>query len=220
MMTTGEWTVIRVRGHRGLPALDGAGFLSCVAASRSEMEGARWHHRWVPDAAGTARDGIRVEGRFGSKRVDRVVAALESRIPPPDEVLVEPLSRETDLDSVQSEEELDACLELLWRYSEFLADLRVRNPQLTASSIRDLTPGAFLTFVTADRRHLEKSMDVQGVTTVPAVSFGKAMGLIRNAQLVYHLPSSTREEAVAAARIHHLAACTFASQFYPFRRVR
>jgi hypothetical protein len=63
-------------------------------------------------------------------------------------------------------------------------------------------------------------MDEQGVTAVPTVSFGKAMGVIREAGLKYRIPPGERAEACAAARIHHLAGCTFASRYYPFRRVR
>jgi hypothetical protein len=41
----GEWTAVRIRGSRGLPALDGASFLSCVSASREEAcAAARIHH--------------------------------------------------------------------------------------------------------------------------------------------------------------------------------
>lgn len=217
-MTTNEWSVLRVRGSRGLPALDGAEFLSCLAAIRGALEGIRWHHRWVADASGTSRDGLRIEAAFGSDGAARVAQALESRVPPPDTVFAEPLRTETDLDAVQSEEELDACLELLWRYSEFLADLRQRNPQLTASSIRDLTPGAFLTFVTGDRRHLETAMDEQGVSAVPTVSLGRVLGLLRQAGLTYRVPPADRAETCSAARIHHLTGCTFASRYYPFRR--
>ena len=148
----------------------------------------------------------------------RIMQALESRIPPPDALYDEPLCRETDLDDVQTEEEMELCLEMLWRYSEYVADLRGRNPSLTASSIRDLTPGAFLTFVTGDRRHLEGAMDEQGVRNVPAVAFGKAIGLIREAGLRYRAPPDSRDDACSAARIHHLAGCTFASRYYPFRR--
>jgi len=149
----------------------------------------------------------------------KVLRALEGMIPPPDSVYAEPLRKDLDLDDVQNEEEMEACLELLWRYSEFMADLRGRNPSLTASNIRDLTPGAFLTFVTGDRRHLEKAMDEQAVTNVPTVAFGRAMGLVREARLRYQAPPTTREDACAAARIHHLAGCTFASRYYPFRRI-
>jgi len=182
------------------------------------MEGARWHYRWVPDADQAARDGLRVEFRHGSPEMDRVVSALEGRVPPPDSVDAEPLRMELDLDDVQNEEEMDLCLDLLWRYSEFTSDLRARNPGLTATNIRDLTPGAFLTFVTGDRRHLEKAMEEMAVTKVPAVAFGRAVGLIREARLRYQAPAATREAACAAARIHHLAGCTFASRYYPFRR--
>lgn len=215
---SGEWTVIRVRGSRGLPALDGAGFLSCVASIRGEMKGVRWHYRWLPDSGQLSRDGLRVELRHGSSGMSRVVKALEDKIPPPDTVDSEPLRMDLDLDDVQTDEEMELCLDLLWKYSDFLADLRARNPRLTASNLRDLTPGAFLTFVTADRRHLEKAMEAVGATNIPTVSFGKAVGSIREAQLIYHVPPAGRTEACAAARIHHLAGCTFASRYYPFRR--
>ena len=182
------------------------------------MEGTRWHYRWVSDPGHLARDGLRVELRHGSAEMDQVLRALEGRIPPPDSVDAEPLRTEVDLDDVQTEEEMEACLDLLWRYSEFIADLRARNPALTASNIRDLTPGAFLTCVTGDRRHLEQAMDEIGVTNVPAVAFGRAVGLIREACLNYRAPPSNRDDASAAARIHHIAACTFSSRYYPFRR--
>jgi len=182
------------------------------------MEGARWHYRWVPDAGNTARDGLRIELKHGSPELAGVLLALEQRIPPPDSVEAEPLVRELDLDDVQSEEEMEVCLDLLWRYSEFASDLRVRNPGLSSSSLRDLTPGAFLTFVTGDRRHLEKAMDEQGVTNVPVVAFGRAVGMIREAGLRYRIPPTDADDACAAARIHHLAGCTFASRYYPFRR--
>ena len=213
-----DWTVVRIRGNRGLPALDGAGFLGCVASIRGEMDGARWHYRWVSDPGQAVRDGLRVEFRHGSPEMARVLLALEGRIPPPDSVYAEPMRKDLDLDDVQNEEEMEVCLELLWRYSEFMADLRGRNPGLTVTGIRDLTPGAFLTFVTGDRRHLEKAMDEQEVASVPAVAFGRAMGLVREARLRYQAPATGREDACAAARIHHLAGCTFASRYYPFRR--
>ncbi|MDP2471022.1 MAG: hypothetical protein Q8W46_09155 [Candidatus Palauibacterales bacterium] len=214
----GEWTVVRIHGNRGLPALDGGEFLGCIASVRGELAETRWHHRWVPDSSGQARDGLRVELPYGSAEMKRLLKALEDRIPPPDTVDCEPLRKQVDLDNVQSEEELEVCLEVLWRYSEFISDLWARNPALTATSIRDLTPGAFLSFVTGDRRHLERAMDEQAVANVPAVAFGRAMGLIREARLKYHIPPSNRDEASAAARIHHLAGCTFASRYYPFRQ--
>jgi hypothetical protein len=151
--------------------------------------------------------------------MNHVLAALEGRIPPPDLLDAEPLRQELDLDDVQSEEEMEVCLDLLWRYSEFTADLRARNPGLNSSNIRDLTPGAFLTFVTGDRRHLEQAMDEVGISNVPTVAFGRAMGLVREARLKYRAPPVTREDASAAARIHHLAGCTFGSRYYPFRRI-
>jgi hypothetical protein len=220
MMTIGDWTVVRVRGGRGLPSIDGAEFLSCIAAIRGEFAEARWHYRWVADAAETVRDGLRIQLPFGSPELANVVVALEDTIPPPDTVFSEPLRSEADLDPIQSSEEIEDCLELLWRYSEFLADLRVRNHGLTAAGIRDLTPGALLTFVTGDRRHLERAMDDQSISAVPAVSFGAVIGLVRQAGLRYAIPPEDRDEACAAARVHHLAGCTFASQYYPFRRAR
>jgi hypothetical protein len=215
----GDWTVVRVRGHRGPPALDGAGFLGCLALIRGVLGEARWHYRWVSDPGHPSRDGLRVEFRHGSAEVDRVLRALEGRIPPPDSVDAEPLRKELDLDDVQTEEEMEVCLDLLWRFSEFTADLKARNPALDASSIRDLTPGTFLTCVTGDRRHLEQATDEIGVTSVPAVAFGRAAGLIREARLRYRVPPASREDASAAARIHHIAACTLGSRYYPFRRV-
>ena len=215
-----EWTVVRIRGERGLPGIDGAEFLGCIGAIRGELGDSRWHFRWVPDPAGRYRDGLRVERPFGSDEVARVVQALEEKIPPPDAVFAEPLRTETDLDPIPSADEMEDCLELLWRYSVFLADLRARNPALTASGIRDLTPGALLTFVTGDRRHLERALDEQAVASVPAVSFGSLIGLVRLAGLKYAIPPGDQAEAAATARIHHLAACTFASRYYPFRRAR
>lgn len=214
-----NWTVVRIRGHKGLPELDGAGFLGCVASIKRAMDGTRWHFRWVPAPGETARDGLRVELPHGSAEMKQVVRELERRIPPPDSVFAEPLRRELDLDDVQTDEEMDACLEMLWRYSEFIVELRSRNPGLTASRIESLTPGAFLTFVTGNRRHLEIAFDEQALLAVPAVPFGKAVGLIREADLEYRVPPTSREEACAAARIHHLAGCTFASRFYPFSRI-
>jgi hypothetical protein len=148
----------------------------------------------------------------------RLTRALEGRIPPPNSLVSEPLRTELDLDDVQSEAEMDVCLDLLWRYSQFMADLRARNPGLTTAGIRDLTPSALLTFVTGDRRHLESAMGNMAVSNIPSVAFGRAVGLIREARLRYHLPPVDREDACAAARIHHLAACTFGSSHYPFRR--
>jgi hypothetical protein len=151
--------------------------------------------------------------------MERVLRALEGKIPPPESVYAEPLRREVDLDGVQTDEEMETCLEMLWRYSEFVVELRSRNRGLTTSRIDSLTPGAFLTFVTGNRRHLEMAMEEQALPAVPAVPFGKAIGLIREADLEYRVPPNSREEACAAARIHHLAACTFASRYYPFSRI-
>jgi hypothetical protein len=155
------------------------------------MEGTRWHYRWVADADQPARDGLRVELRHGSAELARVVSALEGLVPPPDSVEAEPLGMDLDLDDVQNEDEMDSCLSMLWLYSEF---------------------------VTGDRRHLERAMDEIGVGNVPAVAFGRAVGLIREARLKCHAPAGKRQDACAAARIHHLAGCTFASRYYPFRR--
>jgi len=168
---------------------------------------------------GTARDGLRVEFPHGSKEMKQVLRALEGRIPPPDSVFAEPLNRELDLDDVQTDEEMETCLEMLWRYSEFIVELRHRNPGLTTSRIESLTPGALRTFVTGNRRHLEKTMDELGLVSVPAVPFGRAVGLIREADLEYRVPPRSRDEASSAARIHHLAGCTFASRYYPFSRI-
>ncbi|MCL7970931.1 MAG: hypothetical protein M8866_02415 [marine benthic group bacterium] len=213
-----EWTVIRIRGHRGLPALDGAEFLSCVTTVRGAIDPVRWHYRYVPGPEGQVRDGLRVELPQRSPQVKRIVAELEDRIPPPDTVFAEPMRKQLDLDDVQSDEDMELCLDLLWRYSEFLSDLRSRNPGLTASVIQELTPGALLTFVTCDRRHLEAALDGKGVVNRSSVAFGRVMSLVREADLYYKAPPDNRLDARAAARIHHLAACTFASRFYPYRR--
>lgn len=213
-----EWTVIRIRGQRGLPAIDGAEFLSCVTAVRSMIEPARWHYRWTPDGGGVVRDGLRVELAQRSPEVGRIVKALEDRIPPPDSVFAEPMRKQLDLDDVQTDEETEFCLDMLWRYSEFFSDLRSRNPGLTGTAIQELTPGALLTFVTCDRRHLEAALAHLGVVNVPSVAFGRVMSLLREAGLYYKAPPDTRQDACAAARIHHLAGCTFASRFYPYRR--
>ena len=213
-----EWTVIRIRGHRGLPALDGAEFLSCITAVRSLIEPVRWHYRWMPDPGGHERDGLRVELPQRSPEVAKILAALEDRIPPPDTVFAEPMRKQLDLDDVQTEEETEFCLDMLWRYSEFLSDLRGRNPALTGSAIQELTPGALLTFVTCDRRHLEAALDRMGIVNVPSVAFGRVMSLVREAGLYYKAPPDTRKDACAAARVHHMAGCTFAARFYPYRR--
>ena len=215
-----DWTVVRITGRRGLPEIEGADFLGCVAAVKGELDGVRWHYRWEPAAGETARDGLRVELRHGSPEMERVVHQLEARIPPPDSVTADPMQMDRDLDDVQTQEEMDTCLDLLWVYSEFMADIRIRNPAMTTANIRELTPGAFLTFVTGDRRHMEIAMADFGVTKVPTVPFGRAVGLIRRAGLGYRLPPDNQADACAAARIHHLAACTFAARFYPYRRVR
>lgn len=211
------WTVIRVRGSRGLPAIGGAEFLSCVAALRSGLGDSRWHHQWTPDSPSGVCDGLRVELPFGSPELQELLQALEDRLPPPDGIFAEPMVAASELDPIQSSEEVDEFLDILWRYSDFLVDLRARNSQLTTADIRELTPGAFLTFVTKDRRHLETAMDEQSVSNVPTVSFGRFLGLIRSTDLRYRIPPANRSEAVQAARLHILAGCTFASRYYPFR---
>ncbi len=81
-----------------------------------------------------------------------------------------------------------------------------------------LTPGAVLTFVTGDRRHFERALESSGVGQLPAVPFSKLMSLVNGASLSYRIPPETRDEAVSAARVHHLAGCTLAAEFYPFTR--
>lgn len=215
---TGGWTVVRVRGSRGEPTLDGLDFLGCVAAVRQLIGSARWHYRWVTDDRRASRDGLRVEMLQSSPELARLLRGLETRVPPPDSVFAEPMHVEAELDPVQREEELDVCLALLWRYSEFLADLRVRNPHLRVQHIRGLSPGAFQTFITGDGRHLESALDAQGVKTVPVVALRRVIELVRAHPMPYRVPPSERQEAVDAARIHHLMGCTFASEYYPFAR--
>lgn len=213
-----EWTIFRVRGERGAPALDVAQFLGCVGAVRAALDGTRWHVQWsgAPDRGEV--DGLRVELPFDTTARRRIGEQLESRIPPPDSVVAEPLRREVDLDPVQSEQEMEACLELLWRWSDLLCDLRTRNPGALPRQFLGLTPGAFLTFVTGDRRHFERVADEQGLGSVPAVPFGRVTALLGRMPLAYRVPPRDRDEAVAAVRIHHLAGCTAASEFYPFSR--
>jgi len=213
-----EWTVIRIKGARGAPSLDGMQFLGCVSAVREFLTDTRWHFQWESASRRTEYDGLRVEVPFSTKARKKFVAEFEARVPPPDTVVSEPLHLETDLDSIQTEPELDACLDLLWRYSELVSELRTRNPGAHPRQIQDLTPGALLTFVTGDRRHFERALEAGGLGQVPAVPFSKAMALVKEAALSYRIPPESRDEAVAAARIHHLAGCTFAAKFYPFTR--
>lgn len=213
-----DWTVIRIKGARGAPSLDAVQFLGCVSAVRESFADTRWHFQWSPVNRRTEYDGLRVELPYATKASKKIVAEFEARVPPPDSVVCEPLRPETDLDSIQTEAELDACLDLLWRYSEFITDLRTRNPGVHPRQIQGLTPGALLTFVTGDRRHFERALQSSGIGQLPAVPFSKVMALVHAASLSYRIPPESRDEAVSAARIHHLAGCTFAAEFYPFTR--
>lgn len=213
-----DWTVIRIRSDRGTPSLDAVQFLGCINAIRETLGDVRWHFRWSLVNGRTEYDGLRIEARYGSSAQQRIVADFETRIPPPDSVICDPLRMGTDLDPMQNDEELEFCLDLLWRYSEFISDLRARNPGAQARQIQAITPGALLTFVTGDRRHLERSLEPAGLTQLPAVPFSRVMGLVSDAALSYRIPPESRTEAVAAARIHHLAGCTFAAEYYPFPR--
>jgi len=213
-----DWTVIRIKGARGAPSLDAVQFLGCVSAVRESFADTRWHFQWSPVNRRTEYDGLRVELPYATKASKKIVAEFEARVPPPDSVVCEPLRPETDLDSIQTEAELDACLDLLWRYSEFMTDLRTRNPGVHPRQIQGLTPGALLTFVTGDRRHFERALQSSGIGQLPAVPFSKVMALVNAASLSYRIPPESRDEAVSAARIHHLAGCTFAAEFYPFTR--
>ena len=213
-----EWTVIRIRGGRELPSLDAVQFLGCVAAVRESLADTRWHLQWTLVNRRTEYDGLRVELPHGSKARKKLVSEFEARVPPPDSVVCEPLHPETDLDSIQTEAELDICLDLLWRYSELISDLRTRNPGVHARQIQGLTPGALLTFVTGDRRHFERSLESSGIGQLPAVPFSKLMTLVNEVSLSYRIPPVSRDEAVSAARIHRLAGCTLAAEFYPFTK--
>jgi hypothetical protein len=213
-----DWTIVRIRGARGAPSLDATQFLGCVAAVREDLASTRWHYKWLLRNGRTEYDGLRVELPYGSKACKAVVARFESHVPPPDSVVSEPLRPETDLDPVQAEAELDFCLDLLWRYSELILDLRMRNTAIQARQIQGLTPGALLTFVTGDRRHFERALESSGVGQLPAVAFSRFMELVNGASLTYRIPPVSRDEAVSSARIHHLAGCTFAAEFYPFTR--
>ncbi len=213
-----EWTVFRVRGDRGHLGLDATDFLSCLAALRDEFGDVRWHYRWAMLANRGEVDGLRVEVPFESASRRRIGAALERRIPPPDSIVAEPLRRDLDLDPIQTDDEMETCLALLWRWSELLCDLRTRNPGAAARQYQALTPGAFLAFVTGDRRHLERAAEEQGFGALPAVPFSRVLGLLRAMPLSYRVPPLSRDEAVGAARIHHLAGCTLAGEYYPFAR--
>ena len=213
-----DWTVMRIKGARGAPSLDAVQFLGCVSAVRESFADTRWHFQWSLVNRRTEYDGLRVELPYATKASKKIVAEFEARVPPPDSVVCEPLRPETDLDSIQTEAELDACLDLLWRYSEFMTDLRTRNPGVHPRQIQRLTPGALLTFVTGDRRHFERALQSSGIGQLPAVPFSKVMALVNAASLSYRIPPESRDEAVSAARIHHLAGCTFAAEFYPFTR--
>ncbi len=218
-MSSSGWTVVRISGERGLPGIDGLQFLSCVAAVRDRIGDVRWHFRWISDSRRSSCDGLRLELPYGSPELGSFLKELETRVPPPDSVSAEPMRLEVDLDPIQNEDEADTCLTLLWRYSEFLADLRVRNQQLTLEQFHGLSPGAFLMFVTGDRRHLATALEEQSVGTVPVVPLSRVMDTLRTEPMPYRLPPRNRAEAVSAARIHHLAGCTFASEYYPFTRI-
>ena len=214
-MTSG-WTVLRVRGERGLPALDGLQFISCIAAIRDSLGERRWHYSWNPDPRNEQYDGLRVEVDYDCPERDQIKDGLEMKIPPPDSVVAEPLRFESDLDSVQTEGEMDAFLTLLWRYSDFLADLRIRNPQVSQRAFASLSGGAFLTFVTGSRRHLDLAMERASFHSVPKVALSRVLSSLQGSSMPYRIPPRDHEEAVNAARIHHLAGCTFGSSFYPF----
>jgi hypothetical protein len=198
--------------------MDGGQFLGLVSALRELVGGARWHFRWEPIPGRAEMDGLRVEIPFASEGRREVGRALESRIPPPARIVAEPLRRAVDLDPVQTDDEMDVCVDLLWRWSDLLADLRVRNPGATQRQLQALTPGAFRTFVTGDRRHFEAAMDQAGFGSLPPVPWSRFASLLSPMNLWYRVPPGSREDAVFAARIHHLAACTFAGDFYPFTR--
>jgi hypothetical protein len=214
-MTTG-WTVLRIRGDRGMPALDSLQFLSCISGIRESLGDRRWHYVSKPDRNNGLYDGLRVEVPFRGPGQDRVKELLEMKIPPPDSVVAEPMHLAADLDGIQDEAEMDAFLTLLWRHSEFIADLRARNPHVTLGGFMNLTGGAFLAFVTGSRRHLDIAMEREGFHSVPTVGMGRLLSLLQGAPIPYRIPPRDHEEAVSAARIHHLAGCTFASGFYPF----
>ncbi len=201
-----------------MPSLDAAEFLGCVAAVREAIADTRWHFQWTLANRRTEYDGLRVEVRYGTQARKEIMRQFEARVPPPDTVVCEPLRPEIDLDPIQTEAELDFCLDLMWRYSELILDLKTRNPGTQSRQIQALTPGALLTFVTGDRRHFERALESSGVAQLPAVPFSKLMALVTEASLSYRIPPVSRDEAVGAARIHHLAGCTLAAEFYPFTR--
>jgi hypothetical protein len=213
-----DWTIIRIRGERGAPNLRALQFLGCIQAIRPVLGDTRWHFRWTPVHRNGEYDGLRIEAPFGSPRQKEITAAFEARLPPPDGTTVEPMRPDKDLDPIQDEAELEECLSQLWRYSEFVADLRARNPQLQAAQIQALTPGALLTFVTGDRRHLERAIETAGVGSLPAVPFSRFLAHLSANPLTYRIPAHSRDEAVDTARVHHLAGCTFASEFYPIAK--
>ena len=64
----------------------------------------------------------------------------------------------------------------------------------------------------------ERALQSSGIGQLPAVPFSKVMALVHAASLSYRIPPESRDEAVSAARIHHLAGCTFAAEFYPFTK--
>ena len=136
-----EWTVVRIKGARGVPSLDAVQFLGCVAAIRESFADARWHFQWILQNRRSEYDGLRVELPHGTKARKEIVAQFEARVPPPDTVVSEPLRPEIDLDPIQTEAELDFCLDLLWRYSELILDLRTRNPGAQPRQIQGLTRG-------------------------------------------------------------------------------
>lgn len=213
-----DWTVVRVRGDRGAPALNAMQFLGCVHAIRPVLGETRWHFRWQLVRRDSERDGFRIEAPFGSPAQRRITSELEGLIPPPDTIVAEPMRAEADLDPIQTEAELESCLDMLWRFSEFVLGLRSRNSSLQARQIQGLTPGALLTFVTGDRRHLERALEDSGIGSLPAVPFSRLMSELGSGPLSYRIPPRSREEAVDTARVHHLTGCTFASDFYPFAK--
>ena len=64
--------------------------------------------------------------------------------------------------------------------------------------------------MTGDRRHFERALESSGIGQLPAVPFSKLMVLVNEASLTYRIPP--------VSRIHHLAGCTLAAEFYPFTR--
>jgi hypothetical protein len=213
-----DWSVLRIRGDRGAPTLGAVQFIGCIQAIRPALGETRWHFRWEPVRRNTEYDGLRIEAPFGSPAQQRITQAFEGRIPPPDTVISEPLRPDVDLDPIQSEAELETCLDMLCRFSEFVLELRKRNSGVQARQIQGLTPGALLTFVTGDRRHLERALEDSGIGSLPAVPFSRFMSELSAGPLSYRIPPRSRKEAVDTARIHHLTGCTFASGFYPIAK--